>query len=285
MKTLIPAIAVAFLTCGCFQQIALNSIGNLMDTGFEVINEEQDLDIAEKSIASDLKLLETVIAKDPDNAHYLLLASEGYTSYALGFVEDQSVDRARLFYLRAKDYGLRILRKNKDFDGSLGKGIDTFRSSLETFSHDDIPAIYWTAVAWGGYINLSLTDPSAVADLPRVEEMVKMVLAHDAGYYYGGPHFVLGTIYGSKPKIFGGSPDLSRQHFEECLKINGGRFLLSYIFYAKSYCVQAQDRPLFEQCLTKVDTTSIDIEPRARLANAIAKKKAVLLRAKIDQLF
>ena len=285
MKTLISGLVLAFLTCGCFQQIALNSIGNLMDTGFEVINEEQDLDLAEKSIASDLKLLETVIAKDPDNSHYLLLACEGYSSYALAFAEDDSTGRASLFYQRAKDYGMRILRKNKGFGAALGTGIDEFRSALGTFSEDDTPALYWTAVAWGSYINLNLTDPSAVADLPRVEEMVKAVLARDPGYYYGGPHFVLGTIYGSKPKIFGGSPDLSRQHFEECLKINGGKFLLSYIFYAKSYAVQTQDKALFEQCLTTVDTTSINIEPKARLANAVAKKKAKILREKIDQFF
>jgi len=37
--------------------------------------------------------------------------------------------------------------------------------------------------------------------------------------------------------------------------------------------------------LTTVDTTSIDVLPEARLSNAIAKRKAKLLRAGIDQLF
>jgi tetratricopeptide (TPR) repeat protein len=285
MKIITSGIFLAFLCYGCIQQIALNSVGSLMDTGFEVINEEQDLDLAEKSIASDLKLLETVIAKDPDNTHYLLLASMGYSSYALGFAEDDSIDRARLFYLRAKEYGMRILRKNKSFESALGKDIDQFRTALKTFSDEDLPAIYWTAVGWGSYVNLSITDPSAVADLPQIEEMIILVSQRDPTYYYGGPHFFLGTLYGSKPKMFGGNPELSRQHFEECLKINGGKFLMSYIFYAKSYAVQTQNKALFEQCLTTVDTTSIDTEPKARLANAIAKKKAKILRDKIDRLF
>ena len=285
MKSLTVLIFSASLFYGCIHQIALNSIGDLMDTGFDVINQEQDLDLAEKSIASDLKLLETVIAKDPDNTHYLLLASIGYSSYALGFAEDDSADRARLFYARAKEYGMRVLRRNKTFDDAMGKGIEEFRAALQTISAENLPAVYWTAVSWGSYTNLSLTDPTAIADLPRIEAMMKLVNERDPGYYYGGSDFVLGILYGSKPVIFGGNPELSRRHFENCLKINGGKFLLSYLFYAKTYAVQTQNRDLFEQCLTTVDTTSIDTEPKARLANAIAKKKARILRDKINQLF
>lgn len=285
MKIIALGIFSAFLFYGCIQQIALNSVGGLMDTGFDVINEEQDLYLAEQSVASNLKLLETVIAKDPDNTHYLLLASIGYSSYALGFAEDDSIDRARMFYLRAKEYGMRILTRNKAFRDALGKNVEQFHSALRTLSDEDLPAVYWTAVGWGSYINLSLTDPSAVADLGLIEEMIKLVDERTPTYYHGGPHFVLGTLYGSKPKIFGGNPELSRQHFEECLKINGGKFLLTYIFYAKSYAVQTQNRALFEQCLTTVDTTSIDVDPSIRLVNAIAKKKAKILHGKINELF
>ncbi len=285
MKIHLSAILLSLLFCGCIQQIALNSIGDLMDTGFSVLNEEQDLNIAEKSIASDLKLLETVIAKDPNNTHYLLLATLGYSSYALGFAEDDSVDRARLFYLRARDYGVRILRRNPAYARASGKNVDELRTALSTFSDEDLPAIYWTTVAWGSYINLSLTDPEALADLIQVEAMMEFVLDRSPSYFYGGPHYFLGTLYGSKPKMLGGNPDLAKHHFEEALKVNGGKFLLTYIFYAKSVAVQTQDRALFEQCLTIVDTTSIDVLPQARLANSIAKKKAHMLREKIDQLF
>src|SRR5215831_3361521 len=84
MKSAAYALTLALLSAGCFQQIAINSLGGIMEQGFEVLNEEQDLGLAEQSIASNLKLIETILKTDPDNEHYLLLASIGYSSYALG---------------------------------------------------------------------------------------------------------------------------------------------------------------------------------------------------------
>ncbi|HMD14021.1 MAG TPA: TRAP transporter TatT component family protein, partial [Bacteroidota bacterium] len=157
-------------------------MGNIMDNGFAVINEEQDLDIADKSIASNLTLLETVLRSDPDNDHYLLLASIGYTSYALGFVEDESIDRARLLYLRGKNFGMKILLHDQAFADALTKGPGEFAAALSSFSQDDVPAIFWTAVSWGSYINVTLTDPSAIADLPKVEAMMRFVVQHDPAF-------------------------------------------------------------------------------------------------------
>ena len=101
----------------------------------------------------------------------------------------------------------------------------------------------------------------------------------------GGAHFFLATLAGSKPKILGGDSSASHDLFERCLKINHGQFLMTYLYYARSYAVQTQNRELFEQCLSTIDATSLDILPEARLSNAIAKKKAKLLREKIDKLF
>jgi hypothetical protein len=284
MKILL-LVSFAILFSGCIQQIAISSIGNIMDNGFEVLNEEQDLDLAEKAIASNLKLLESVLRSDPNNERFLLLASIGYSSYALGFVEDDSAQRASMFYLRGKEFGMKILRRNRTLSSALDKGAEELSAALKTLSRDDVPAVFWTATGWGSYISVSLTDPSALADLPKVEAMMQFVLEKDPGYFYSGAHFFLGTLNGSRPAILGGKPELSKQHFEECLRATQGKFLMTYVYYARSNAVQTQDRELFDKCLTIVDTTSIDVLPEARLSNAIAKRKAQLLRAKADELF
>ncbi len=284
-RRILFTILLSLLFSGCIQQIAINSIGNIMDNGFEVLNQEQDLDIADKSIASNLKLLEAIIRSDEDNEHFLLLASQGYSSYALGFVEDDSVARARIFYLRGRDYGMKILDHHTNFSYTASRSVEEFQTALSTLSKNEVPAVFWTAIGWGSYISWTLTDPSALADLPKVEAMMKFVADHDSTYYYGGAQFFLGTLYGSRPKILGGNPDISKQYFERCLTINKRKFLMAFVYYARSYAVQVQDREFFEQCLTAVDTTSLDILPDARLSNAIAKKKATVLRAKIDELF
>ena len=125
----------------------------------------------------------------------------------------------------------------------------------------------------------------AIADLAKIEAMMQFVVQHDPAYFYGGAHFFLGTLYGTRPKMLGGDSAISRKHFEDCLALNGGKFLMTYVYYARSFAVQYQDKDLFEQCLTRVDTTSLDVLPEARLSNAIAKKKALLLRAKTNDLF
>lgn len=285
-RNFILASVFSLISIGCVQQFAIRTIGGIIDEyGFAALNEENDLDLAEKAIASNLKLIETLSKGDPENENLLLLLAMGYTSYALGFAEDESVDRARTFYLRGRDYGLKVLRANRRFARALNSDVETFRTSLNTFSKDELPAIFWTAMGWGSYINLTLTEPEALADLPLVEAMMQYVKEKDSSYYYGGAHLFLGTMYGSRPKFLGGNLEASKRHFEECLKINRGNFLLTYVYYARSYAVQAQDAALFEELLNKVDNASLEVLPEARLPNAIAKKKAQRLLEKIGELF
>ncbi len=282
----IPTILLlATLLSGCIQKIAIGSMGTIMDNGFVVINEEQDLQLAGTAIASDLKLLESVLRSDPDNDRFLLLASMGYSSYALGFVEDDSAKRAAALYLRGKEFGMRILRKHAPVRDALALGPDEFRRALATLSNDDVPAVFWTATGWGSYIAVSLTDPEALVDLPKVEIMMRFVLEKDPGYFYSGANLFLGTLYGSRPKILGGDPDTSRKYFDECLRRTGGKYLMAYYYMARSNAVQTLDRELFDRCLTAIDTTSLDVLPEARLSNAVAKRRAALLRSKSDVLF
>jgi hypothetical protein len=279
-------IALCLSTFGCVQTLAIRTVGGIIDEyGFATLNEESDLTLAEQSLASNLKLLEIFLRGDPDNDNIALLLSMGYTSYALGFVEDEDVDRARMFYLRGRDYGLRVLNKNSRFAKAVSGDMESFQNALNGLSRDDVPAVFWTTMGWGSYVNLSLTDPEALADLPKVEAMMTFVKKHDPEFYYGGASLFLGTWYGGRSPMLGGNPEMARTLFEECFKISESKFLLAHVFYARSYAVQTQNRTLFMELLNTVDSTSLDVLPEARLPNAIAKKKATILRSKIDELF
>jgi hypothetical protein len=167
----------------------------------------------------------------------------------------------------------------------MGKDLDSFRAALQALSNDDVPAVFWTAFGWGGYINITRTDVGAVADLPKVTAMMEFVRHRDSTYYFGGPYLFLGSFEGSLPKALGGRPEKSKEYFERALGVNGGKFLMTYVYYAKTYAVQQQDQELFESLLKKVDEASLDVLPEARLANAAAKKKARLLLARVNDLF
>lgn len=285
MTKLFGVFLSAILLTGCVQTMAIRTMGGIMDFGLEAFNEEGDLQLAGSALGSNLKLVEALIKGDPENEKLLLMAAQGFNAYALAFAEDDSIERARVFYLRGKDYALRVLTRNQRLREALDKDVASLQAALKTLSKDDVPAVFWTAFGWGSYINISRSDIGAMADLPKVLAMMEFVRESDPQFYYGGPYLILGSIEGSVPRVLGGKPEKAKEYFERALAINGGKFLLTYVYYAKTYAVQEQNQELFESLLTKVDEASLDILPAARLSNAVAKKKAKLLRSRISDLF
>lgn len=249
------------------------------------MNEESDLVLAEQAIASNLKSLEGVIRTEPENTRILFLLCQGYSGYALGFAEDTDAQRAREMYRRGKDYGLRVLKRNRSFAAAVDGRMENFERSLQTFDKDNLPTVFWTATGWGSFINLSKDDPDALAQLPRVVAMMRYVLSQDEDYYYGGAHLFIGSWFGSRSRIFGGDPDSAKYHFERCIEIGQGHFLLPYVYYARYHAVQVQDRTLFEELLTKVLDAPSDVLPEQRLVNSISKRKAKKFLEEIDSYF
>jgi len=285
MTKLLGMFLTAILLTGCVQTMAIRTMGGIMDFGLEAFNEEGDLQLAGSALGSNLKLVEALIKGDPDNEKLLLMAAQGFSAYALAFAEDDSVERARLFYLRGRDYAMRVLTRNQQLKEALEKEPAALQAALKTLSKEDVPAVFWTAFGWGSYINVSRSDIGAMADLPKVIAMMEFVREHDPQFYHGGPYLILGSIEGTVPRVLGGKPEKAKEYFERALAINGGKFLLTYVYYAKTYAVQEQNQELFESLLTKVDEAPLDILPSARLSNAVAKKKAKLLRSRINELF
>jgi tetratricopeptide (TPR) repeat protein len=283
---LLPILACCLLPLtGCVRSIAVSTVGGMVDDGFSAFTEESDLAFAEQALPGNLKLLDVMLKNEPENTRLLRLGSEGYSSFALAFLEDTDQERARGFYLRGRDYAFRILRQDEKMARALDGSVEDLRAELAARDRDDVPALFWAAFGWGSYIYLSLTDPDAIADLPRAEAIMEFVARTDSAYYYGGADLFLGTLYGSRPKILGGDLDKARRHFERALRVNHGEFLMTYVYYARSVAVQSLDEPLFDELLSKVDAGSPDRLPAARLANLVAKRKAQLLMARKSELF
>ncbi len=285
MRTILLFVLPVVLFTGCIQTIAVSTVGGIVDEGFSALTEEKDLDFAEKALPGNIKLLEVMLKNKPEDVRLLTLTSQGYSSYALAFLEDSLQERARDFYLRGRDFGMRILRQDKDLAKALDGSVDDLKAALRTYDSEMVPAAFWTAFGWGSYIYLSLGDPDAIADLPRAEALMEFVVKNDSSFYYGGAHVFLGTLYGSRPKMLGGNIDLAKAHFARALLINGGKFLMTYVYQARSVAVQTLDEALFDECLQKVESASLEILPEFRLANAIAKKKAQLLKSRRAELF
>ena len=281
-KPYLKTVVIIFLLSSCsLNKLVIRQTGHLLDYGVEALFEESDLILAEQALASDIKLLEGMIKGDPENRHLLLLTTKALAGYALGFAEDDTPERAKVFYIRARDYGFRALKLSLENKMNL----DTFKTVIQNKGKDEIEGLFWTAFAWAGWINLSLDNPQSLIDLPYAEIMMQRVLDMDETYFQASAHLFFGTLWGMKPRILGGDPEKARAHFERNLEITGHKFLLSYIYYAKYVAVKTLDETFFDELLNKVEETPADILPEYQLLNVIAKKKAGYLIKDKENLF
>lgn len=270
---------------GCsIQKMAVRSLEGVLDNTMAAVMDEEDLRLAEQAIGGDLKLLDGLVRTDPENQKLLLLSCQGYTSYALAFAED-SLDRARFFYRRGQRYGMRALALRGIPDSVFHSTEAAMRRALAGLSKDDLPIVFWTVNAWGSAANLERDNPESIADLPLVNAMMGWVKEQDSTYFYGGPLLYFGTYYGSLPALLGGNVVLSKSYFDRAVAVNKGQFLMTLVFYAKTYAVQTQDEPLFRELLTRVINTPLTVLPEQRLANVVAKKRARELLARVSDFF
>lgn len=281
-------VALFLLTQCTPKQIASDITSQIMKGGAPAFEMESDLEVAESSGLTMIKMVEAFQHDNPRNKNYLLLLSRSYGNYAFGFLEwnmlkYRGVDetrrgvneaRAKNFYLRGKDYGMRILNTNAAFEKALDKDLDTFKKALKGMGRRYMGALFWTAFNWGSYVNLNKDSPLAIAEFPKAEAMMERVLEIDDDYFYASPHLFFGFSFGSRPAMFGGNPAKSKEHFEAALEAYKRKFLMTLALYAQSYAVQNQDRALFDSLLNEVLATNADVLPEQRLANELAKLRA-----------
>jgi hypothetical protein len=270
---------------GCsLSVVALRTVGPLFDNTVSALMRETDLRLAEPALAANLKLLEGVLATDPANVKDLQLAVMGFTSYALIYASDEP-DRALDFYSRAQAYGVRGLQLRGVPAGVFTAEAASMSAALLKLGKADVPLVFWTADAWGSMVSLQMNDPAAVASLPTVAAMMEWVRDTDPGYYFGGAYLYFGVYYGSIPPAFGGKPEMSRESFEQAIALGGGKFLMTYVFYARTYAVEIQDPDLFRELLQHVIDAPANVLPEQGLANAAAKQRATRLLAGLETYF
>jgi hypothetical protein len=256
----------------------IRQTGALLDYGVLALYEETDLKLAEQAMASDIKLLEGMVKGDPENEHLLLMTAQALNGFALGFVEDEEPERAKVFYLRAKEYGLRVLLQDDEFSEADSGSLEAYTTAVKNLDEEYIDALFWTGFAWAGWINLSIDDPRAMIDLTKVQILMERVLEIDEKYFHGATHLFFGSIWGVKPKMLGGDPEKAKEHFEKNLEITEGKFLLTYVYYAMFYAAKVLDEDLFYSFVVKIEDTPADVLPGFQLLNMIAKKKVKYLR-------
>jgi hypothetical protein len=245
---------------------------------------QSDLRLIREGMPSYLMLIDGMVEAVPDNARLLISAAQGYASFASAFIQDEDKEYANVLYARAKEYALSALEKI-GFRNPLSKSFDDFEKDLDTLGKKDVPYIFWAASCWGNWISLNQDSIEAVAELPRVELMMKRVLDLDEGFYYGGAHIFMGILNASKPKMAGGDLNRAKDHFLKAIELGHGEFFMTYIYYANYYAKKALDKALFISTLETVLKTPADTIPDLTLLNTVAHRKAKKMLNQVDEYF
>ncbi len=266
-------------------QLVARGASPLIDYGVAAMNRETDLELARASIPANLKMIEAMVLADPGNTAYRVQAAMGFYGYALGFVEADHPGRAVDLYRRAFDHAQAALARMGMTQAMLTGDAATFEQALARLDAQAVPALFWTASAWAKLIELQLDDPARLAELPRVEALMRRVLALDETYYHGGAHIFFGVYYGSRAPMFGGDFARAARHFDRAAELNQNRLLLVEVYRARYLLRQMGDQAAFHATLKHVLGAPPGSDPDLNLANALAKKEAAALLTQEEGLF
>lgn len=230
-----------------------------------------------------LLLIDSLIAGDPANVNLLLAGAKLYGSYATAFVNDA----ARAGRLTAKAWDLSqnaLCRARTALCAWHRQPFEEFIAALPRVTEADVALLYTYAATWAGWIQFHQDNWNAVADLPKVEAIMRRALELNEGYDHGGTHLYLGFLSTLLPPSLGGKPDQAREHFERAYALSQRRNLTARVMLAERYARLIFDRPLHDRLLREV----LEADPHApglTLTNVLAQERARALLASADSYF
>jgi hypothetical protein len=305
LRAVFGALLVSASLPACnFNKFAADQTAGLLNEAAPAIDGFWDYDMAGLGTPGAIMQLEAFHAVTPDNEALSLNLAKAYVGYAIGWVEneyeiayaagemdksDRLRQRARLLYERARNLALRAMRvRDKGIDAAL-KASDESTLPKYLAAHyedkkDDIGPVFWAGLAWGAAVNMSLDDPSMLAELPTAKALVTHAKNLDDVYFNGGAYVFLGAMESSFPKAMGGDPEKGKALFEQGLSRTGRKNHMMLVNYARTYAVNTQNRALFAQLLNEV-IDAPDQGTSVRLSNKVARRRAERYLTQADQWF
>src|SRR5262245_54106546 len=229
-------------------------------------------------------MLDGIIASSPGNEDLLALGARLNAQYALGFIEAEDEAYARSLYRKAMDYGLRAL-DDPGLQKALAGNPAVLEAALREHGKKEVALLFWTGLAYGGWINLNKDSVRALSELPNAVAFMDRVIELDERFFHGGAWLFKAKLHGSRGKDLGGSPEKARECVRRALEISEGRLLLAKVYLARFVAVPLQDQDLFRRTLSEVLAAPDDVLLGESLVTAIAKHEAERLLGEAEDHF
>lgn len=300
---LLVTIVSAVVACSP-KPLMVNQIADMVDDGMTAFERDDDLELMERALPANIKLLEALLENSPDDTRLLTLLSRLYGSYAFGFVEtrlekalfitpsvdtsgqgpDSLRDKVNRYYGKGVDYALRALENSVPGATNAFQKVNTIAPYLEQLGDKEVASLYWYGFNLGAWVNRNLDSIRAVSRAHVARQVMQRVIEIDPAYHYGGAHLFLMIYFGSRPSMMGGSQITAREHYQLLKQIAGDDYLLSDLFYARFCLLQQQDREAFVAVMQRI----VDHPPGnsdLALYNAIAGRRAAIYLSAMDAWF
>jgi predicted anti-sigma-YlaC factor YlaD len=303
MKTKPPVLMIvvfaALLNTACsVRKFAVAKIGDAIASSGTTFSSDDDPQLVRDAVPFSLKLIESLLAETPKHRGLLLAASRGFTQYAFAFIQQDADEmesrdftasqdlrrRARLLYLRARDYGLRGLEVKYPKFGA-GLRADPLTAAARIRRASDVPLLYWTAAAWGAAISLSKDDPDLIADQTIVEALMDRALVLDEKFEAGSIHGFFITYEQSRQGVTGDPEVRSKTHFDRALELSEGKLASPLVSYAEAVSVVKHDRGQFDTLLKRALAVNPNDRPEWKLENLVMQRRARWLLERTSELF
>jgi hypothetical protein len=249
---------------------------------------QNDPELVRAGTPAFLMLIEGLLEAYPDNQQLHLAACQAYASHAASLpLQAGASTRMQALFLKARHHGHRSLPHDSGsrFAAAAADDMESFKSLLREYKPEDVPALFWTTAAWGGWIGASQGRPEALADLPALEAAMQRTLELDESYHHGGPHLLMAVYLSSKPPVSDRQLAEARKHFDRAFELGGDQALSARVLFAEHYARGMRDRELYESTLKSVLETPDRPGSDLTLANALARERARMLLERTKEYF
>lgn len=277
LKYLVVASMIIVLSgCGgMVDRFATNLSSAMMDSN--------DPATVEAGAASYLILLDALVRQEDDNVAFRQAAASLNSAYAGAFVKDPA--RAAVMTEKALTYAMDALcLEHEALCDVRQMPLEDLKVRIDALEREDVPLLYTAGSTWAGWIQAHSEDWNAVADMPRIEVIMRRVVLLDESYQNGAAHLYLGGLATVLPPALGGRPEIGKSHFEKAIALSEGHNLMAKVLYARNYARGVFDRDLHDRLLNEV----LAADPRYpgwTLSNMMAKRDAESLLKSADEYF
>ncbi len=296
-----PAAVLVLLASGScsLQRLAVNAVSGMLSSpgSSTVFTGDDDPELVRDALPFAMKLYESLLAQTPDNPQLNLTTGSLFAMYANAFVQtpagmlpdseypqrQQAMARAKLLYLRGRDYCLKALElRHPGLRARLEKGDP---AALAKTGIADVPYLYWTSASWMGAFSAEPFDMELLLTLSRPLALMDRAYQLEEGYNKGAIHEFYISVYGSLPPSLGGSREKARYHFTKAVEESGGLTAGPYVAMATTISVPEQNATEFRELLGKALAIDLAASPENRLVNILNQRKARWLLQHIDDYF